>query len=311
VNLQALRQDWETTFATWAQPPGQTEQARIENAIRAVRTALDDDERLGPVTRVFPQGSYRNRVNVGRDSDVDVGVLYIGNVFYPAYPPGMTDADFGNITANYGYAQFKAEVGQALVRRFGVGAVTRGNKAFDVHENTYRLDADVVPVFVHRRYARNGSFICGVQLNPDNGGQIVNWPERLYDDPHWPRQHYENAVAKNTATGRSYKGVVRILKTLRNAMDEAGSAAARPICGFFVECLVWNAPNGCFGRPTWDQTVQAVLSHLWANTQTEHACADWREVSELKYLFRGSPDLKRVQAHAFLDAAWHYVGVRP
>jgi hypothetical protein len=215
--------------------------------------ALHDDERLAAVTKVFPQGSYRNRVNVRQDSDIDIGVLYTGNVFYPGYPSGMTDADFGNNPAGYAYSEFKKGVGLALTRRLGARAVKRGDKAFDIHENTYRLDADVTPFFEHRRYSIDGSYICGVELRPDGGGRIVNWPERLYDDAHWPVQHYENALAKNNATARAYRGVVRILKALRNEMENAGIEAAKPIAGFLVECLTWNAPDWCFAPTTWDE----------------------------------------------------------
>lgn len=302
--------NWESTFSAWARPPGQTEDDRIQNAISAIRKALDADEKLGPVTKVFVQGSYRNRVNVRQDSDVDIGVLYTGNSFYPKYPEGTTKATFGNIASDYSYSKFKDAVGKALVGRFGAGAVHLGNKAFDIHENTYRVDADVVPVFVHRRYNRDGSYICGVQFSPDDGGTIINWPERLFDDHTWPDQHYENGVSKNTATGRSYKGVVRILKKLRYVMEDKGIAAAKPVPGFLVECLVWNVPNPSFGNSTWDEDVQGGLGHVWSNTQSLEQCNDWGEVSELKYLFRGSPASKREQAHAFVDAAWSYIGVR-
>lgn len=303
--------DWEERFSSWSRPPGDTEQSRIENAIRAIRAALDDDDSLRDVTRVFVQGSYRNRVNVRQDSDVDIGVLYTSeNLFGVKYPDGKEHADFGNVPATYSYREFKDQVGLALVRRFGQNAVHRGNKAFDVHENTYRVDTDVVPLIVHRRYSLDGSYLCGVQLEPDNGPRIINWPERLYDEARWPSQHYENGISKNTATKRAYKGVVRILKTLRNEMEAGGVASADPVAGFTVECLVWNAPNSCFEHSTWDEVVQAVLLHLWSNTKTDVACNDWREVSELKYLFRGSPSSKREEAYAFVDEAWSYVGVR-
>lgn len=305
-----MSRDWEATFTSWAQPPGKTEADRIENAIRAIRAALEDDERLAPVTKVFPQGSYRNRVNVRQDSDIDVGILYEGNVFFPKYPDRMTDADFGNGPAAYTYGQFKDEVGRALIRRFGAGGVRRGDKTFDIHENTYRLDADVTPFFEHRRYSPDGSYICGVELHPDGGGHIINWPERLYDDARWPLQHYENGLAKNNATARAYRGVARILKTLRSEMEDAGIAAAKAIAGFLVECLTWNAPDWCFTASTWDARVQLVLGQVWSNTSTWEACADWREVSRLKYLFRGCPPSKRVESCEFVDAAWNYIGVR-
>lgn len=302
--------DWETQFSSWALPPGKTEQDRIDNTILAVRKAMDADDFLKPRTKVFVQGSYRNRVNVRQDSDVDIGVLYTGNTFYPDYPEGTTAETFGNIDGDYNYSEFKNRVGQALIDRFGASAVMRGNKAFDVHENSYRVDCDVVPVFEHRRYRRDGDYICGVQLFPDNGGKIINWPERLFDNSHWPDQHYENGVAKNSSTSRAYKGCVRILKKLRNRMDEEGLADAKPIPGFLIECLMWNVPNDLLNHNSWDGDIQSALLHLYSNLKSKETCDEWGEVSELKYLFQGSPDSKRIDAFNFIDSVWSYIGVR-
>lgn len=302
--------EWEDIFNFWAKPPSQSEADKIENSVTAIRKALDADDFLASRTKVFVQGSYRNRVNVRQESDVDIGVLYTGNTFYTDYPPEKSDKDFGNIDGDYNSQEFKNAISKALVNRFGESSVTRSNKAFDVHANTYRVDADVVPLFIHRRYNDDGTYICGVQLNADDGTRIINWPERLYDESSWPSQHYENGVAKNTETSRGYKGVVRILKKLKHVMLEKGMAQAKPIPGFLVECLVWNAPNSCFRHSAWEDNVQETLIYLWSNTKIIDTCNDWGEVSEFKYLFRGSPLQKLKDAHAFIDAAWDCVGVR-
>jgi len=305
-----MNRDWESTFSTWAQPPSKTESERIDRTINAIRNALSADDHLSAKSKVYVQGSYRNRVNVKQDSDVDISVLYTGNTFYPDYPEGMTNSDFGNIDGDHTYKAFKDEVERALVSYFGRSVVKRGNKAFDIHENTYRVDADVVPVFEHRRYSKDGSYICGVQIYPDNGGTIINWPERLYDESHWPNQHYENGITKNTDTSRRYKGVVRILKKLRNNMADQGINKANPVLGFLIECLAWNVPNYIFSGVSWEEDVRGCITHLWSKTKSIEECNDWGEVSEWKYLFRGSPDSKRQQAHSFIDAAWDYIGVK-
>jgi hypothetical protein len=93
-------------------------------------------------------------------------------------------------------------------------------------------------------------------------------------------------------------------------MDDAGIKEAKPIKGFLVECLIWNVPSSSLNSATWDENVQAALSHLWENTKSINSCNDWGEVSELKYIFRGSPASKLTEAHAFIDAAWSYIGVR-
>jgi hypothetical protein len=298
---------WDDRFGTWAQPPSTTESDKIQHAITAVRKAMDADTKLAPLTKVFVQGSYRNRVNVRQDSDVDIGVLYSGNIFFYQCPPGKTAADFGIVDAPYPYGEFKNDVQAALTRHFGADKVTRGPKAFDIHENTYRVDADVVPLMTHRRYGIDGSYLCGTELRADDGTQIINWPERLYDSPIWPNQHYENGNAKNTDTARSYRGAVRIIKKLRNVMDEAGVAAAKPIKGFFVECLVWNVPNSCFAQTTWYEVVSEVLEHLWLRVTDVNLCGGWTEVSGYKWLLKNDEE-KRIQAATFVAAARKYIG---
>lgn len=304
-----MASEWEAKFSQWAQPPSDTEEVRIQNAIKGIRDALDADAKLKGITRVFVQGSYRNRVNVRQDSDVDIGVLYTGGAFYPECPQGAGNEWFGNSESTYTVQEFKRQIHEALIARFGKSGVTWGDKAFDVHANTYRVDADVVPLFEHRRYSADGSFLCGVELRPDSGGRIVNWPEQLY--PHWPPQHYEYAVRKNDETHRTYKGVVRILRKLRYIMESEGSASAREMKGFLVECLVHNAPNEHFAHDTWEKCVRAVLCYLWSNTRESATCQYWREVSQLKYIFLGQPADKRAKANGFLLDVWSYVGIMP
>lgn len=286
----------------WANSPGVTEEQRCQNAEKAIREAITASSTLNRSNiRVLSMGSYRNNTTVRQDSDVDIGVVCY-DVFFADYPEGTTDATFGNSTSSYTYATFKNEVGEALVARFGAGGVSRGNKAFDVHENSYRVDADVAPFFEHRRYRSSASTknLSGVELRPDNreSVKVVNWPE----------QHYANGVSKNNQTGRRFKAVVRILKNLCNEMAENGVAAASSVPGFLIECLVWNVPDDHFGSGSYRSDVRSALAYLFNNTRTDEACHEWGEVSELKYLFRSSQKWTRGQAHSFIDAAWDYVG---
>jgi len=308
--MRAAR-DWEADFARWARPPSESEEERCENAVGGIRDAIAGSAALREHdVKVFVQGSYRNRVNVRQDSDVDVGVL-CHDVFLSQLPPGRVREDFGIVDAGYGVTQFKTEVEDALVAHFGRAAVIRGSKAFDVNANSYHVEADVVPLVEYRRYWEDGSFRAGVALLPDGASDwIKNFPERLVD--HWPPVplHYENGVSKNTATGRGFKGIVRILKYIRNEMAERGYAVARPVPGYLLECLAWNAPNACYVGDTWDARVQAVVLHLWSNTKDDAACLSWCEVDDIKYLFRTSQPWTREQAHEFISSAWDYVGVR-
>jgi predicted nucleotidyltransferase len=301
-----VSRDWEATFSSWGAAPGVTEQTKCENAERAVKKAIDASAKLSTKSiEVFVQGSYANRTNVRQDSDVDICVLYTGAFFHDySMSQGLSDAALGFTDGTYPYRDFKNDVEAALRSYFGGGSVTRGNKAFDVHANTYRIDADVVACFEHRRYLGTVTghyYDSGTQMLPDNGGVIVNWP----------KQNYSNGVAKNDATGRRFKAATRILKRLRNEMAEKGSAAAKPISSYLIECLVWNVPNSYFGQALYEDEMQSVFVHLWGATKEDAKCSEWGEVNERKYLFRASQPWTCEQVYAFIDAAWSYVGVKP
>jgi hypothetical protein len=228
------------------------------------------------------------------------------DVFFADYSMsgGLTAQDVGNNDSNYTYREFKNSIENALAATFGRATVKRGNKAFDIHANTFRVDADVVPCFEHRRYTGkklyDGSYyyLSGTEFYPNSGGSVKNWPQ----------QHYENGVAKNEATGSRFKYITRVLKRLRNKMAENGIAAAKPIPSYLIECLVWNVPNEDFGHDTYTTDVRFVLAHTFNETIADAKCSEWGEVNELKYLFRGSQPWTRQQAHDFLSAAWDYIG---
>jgi hypothetical protein len=138
-----------------------------------------------------------------------------------------------------------------------------------------------------------------VELRPDRGGRVINWPEQLY----------KNGVSKNTDTNRQFKSLVRIVKSLCNEMADNGNQLAKKTMGFLIECLVWNVPNDHFGHYTWTADVQACLAFLFNNTMKDEDCSEWGEVSELKYLFRPPQKWNRQEAHQFISDAWDYVGL--
>ena len=289
--------DWEDTFTTWAKPPGKTEKEKCENAEKAIRNAIKASDKLKDRNiRVFTQGSYRNNTNVRKDSDVDVGILCYDTFFYEL-PEGYTPEHFNIINASYQYTEFKKEVQEALISYFGSNSVHRGNKAFDIKENSYHVEADVAPFFEHRRYHKNGDYLSGVELMPDNGGKVINWSE----------QHYSNGVNKNNDSNRRFKSTVRIFKALCNEMSENGISQAKVIPGFLIECLIWNVPNDKLNNNTHTDDVRESIIYLYNNTKDNESCKEWREVSELKYLFRTLQKWTRQQANDFLGSAWNYL----
>lgn len=293
-----MARDWEAQFREWGKPPGTTEETRCENAVSAVRNAINASQKLRSKNiSIFYQGSYRNNTNVKKDSDVDIGVV-CDDVFFHDLPSGADESHYGFSSAEYTYPAFKNDVGEALTSYFGSGAVTRGNKAFDLHETTYHVDADVAPFFQHRRYTSIGNYIEGVELRTDRDlSRVINWPE----------QHYENGTTKNTGTGLRYKRVVRGLKALSNEMVAAKIQGA-DVPGFLIECLVWNVPNHLLNSDDYAMDVRSSIIHLYNHTKEDGPCSEWGEVSELKYLFRAGQKWTREQANNFLVAAWNYVG---
>ena len=294
----------EEIFVSWSRGPSQTEADKCSNAETAVRKAIKASEQLAALDiSVFAQGSYRARTNVRLNSDVDICVRY-DSAFFPDYPQGATGETFGDIDGSLPFADFKNMVQKTLEDYFGETGVTRGNKAFDVHANTYRIDADVVPTFEHRRYTgrknADGShhYLSGVAFHPDSGSRVINWPE----------QSYHNGVKRNTATGRKYKRAIRILKRLRDRMQDDGTAIATKTPSFLIECLVWNADVDAFRKDTYTAIVRHLLADLWNRTRKDDDCSEWGEVNELKYLFRPTQPWKRQDANEFLQAAWDYIG---
>jgi hypothetical protein len=294
-----MPRDWEAQFREWAKPPGKTEQDRCDNATSAIRNAIKESDKLRARNiSVFAHGSYRNNTNVRKDSDVDIGILCTDTFFHDPLSEGWTQERLGFYDATYHYDQYKNEIEEALVNHFGRSAVKRGNKAFDVHETSYHVEADVAAFFEHRRYNTNGTYLKGVELRTDKENRrVINWPE----------QHYENGTRKNTDTGTRFKSIVRVLKSLSNEMTGAGIQAG-DVPGFLIECLVWNVLNDQFQHYTYTADVRAALAFLFNNTMTQEACKKWGEVSELIYLFHSGQKWTWQQAHAFTFAAWDYVG---
>lgn len=292
---------WESTFSAWAQGPSQTEKDKCENAERAVRKAIDASPNLSQYNlTVFAQGSYRNRTNIRLESDVDI-CIRSNDVFFYDIPTDCSKEGFNISDPPYAFRDYKNEIEQALCSYFDWSSVTRGNKAFDVHENTYRVDADVVPTFEYRWYQNPSNpyeYESGTSFNSDYGSLIINWPD----------QNYDNGVSKNTRTNKRYKRLIRIFKNLRNRMKDDGIPEARNIPSWLIECLLWNAVDGCFSTGNYTSDVRACIGELHEPTQTEAACSEWGEVNEFKYLFRGNQPWTRIQANQFLLATWRYLG---
>ena len=305
---------WEPRLQAWARPPGVTESEKMARAEKAIRDAIAASPALS--TRdivVFPQGSYRNRTSVPRESDVDICVMTRDVVFVDwdwvdesartnATVRRALEAEAGLADTPYTYEGFKNDVEAALVAKFGRAAVVRGDKAFDIRENTYRVESDCLAAYESRSYRRDAAgrldFVTGTEFMSDSGRRIQNFPD----------QQYVNGVAKHTATGDRFKKMVRVVKNLRNEMDDEGKPEAGPIASFLTECLVYNVPDDQFANATHYDRLREVLRFLYHATTSDETCGKWLEENQVKFLFHPSQSWTRAQANAFVLAAWQHAG---
>ena len=220
----------EQTLTNWTKPPSESEQTKLENSERMVREAIANDGKLSKKsTETFGQGSYANDTNVRLNSDIDINVRYTGG-FYFDLPPDTTQADIGIDKippADYTFSEFKNDVENALVNKFGRAEVKRDDKCITIKGNTYRIETDVVPTWNYRRYEKNGTYVLGAKFMTDNGSKgVINFP----------KQHIANAIDKNTNTLRRFKRLTRLHRKLRYKMIEDGEAVSDNITSFLLEC---------------------------------------------------------------------------
>lgn len=307
----ALSQFWEAKFQVWSKPASDTEAQKQARVARMIGEAVREYAPLrARDVKIIGQGSYRNNTNVRQESDVDICVCCADSFFYDFSFADYGKSDAGIVDATYLYAQFKNDVQAALEAKFGKRGVSRGDKAFDVHENTYRVDADVVAAFEYRLYRKRafnallGKYVvdyvtpAGTKFHSDSGREVVNWPE----------QQYSNGVAKNTRTGNRYKAIVRALKSLKYEMEEKGVAEAKPMVSYLVECMVYNVPDELFGGDSYSKNVRDCIATAFTATRPEGDCQNWLEVNGIKYLFHASQPWTREEANDFTLAVWRYCG---
>lgn len=298
-----MARDWESWLATASGPASPTEEQERDRTEKRIRDAIRAAPDLPASVRVYAKGSYANNTNVRRDADVDVAVEWTETAKVGKWgkTAGMS-ADqlrYNPVTPAMTTTEFRQRVERAVVKAFGSSKVDpTPDKHIDVAAGTRTLDADVVPCWELHRYDSPGDYVVGHRLFPKSGGYVDNYP----------KQNYDNGVAKNDATGRRYKEIVRCVKRLVGELYNDG-VIARDYPGYLIECLVFNAPNDRFGHTRPYDDMQAVFRYLWNGLKDEDVYLKWHEPSRLKMVFRGRPD--RIPRNAFnvIDKAWDRIGV--
>lgn len=292
----SLNASLEERLERWSQPPGQGEIEKCERALRMVKNAINLDPKLSKMDiKVFAKGSYANRTNIPSDSDIDIGVLN-QSIYRVDYPKGITDADTGLCSANYLFKDFSTDVANAIKNEFGPTQVSIDSKCIKVRSNSCRLDADIVPHFVFRRYQSKNQYIEGVSIiTPEK--LIINWPD----------QDYENGIKKNSETNKKYKGLVRILKSIRSEMEAESIQSATDAKSYLISCLIWNVPNVYFSEESYESILFGSLNYLIHMTSSFENVKEWGEINELKYLFRDTQPWRLESVNQFLKDAKHFM----
>jgi len=299
-----MRSEWEEKFKKWKKPPSDTEESKCANAERLIKEAIEEHPDFdNREIEVFAKGSYQNNTNVRLDSDVDISVC-LKSVFFTDfnYSKGLTRSDLGFVDSDYKFEDFKADVIIALENKFEKKAVKRGNKSIKIRGNTYRIVADAVPALEKRTYLPLGpngeiNYVSGVEIISDDGKRIENFP----------KHEYTNGVTKNKATGNNFKFLVRILKRLRNEMQENSIPAAQNIASFLIESLLYNVPNDHFSVSTYYEELKSSFIFLYSKLKDEELSRNLLEVNEIKFIFFSSQAWTRKQALDFVISAYNYV----
>lgn len=286
----------EQQLINWSKPVSTTEDQKCKNAISQVTKALRD--KFGDKITIFLQGSYRNNTNVRLSSDVDIVMRY-DNAFFPDLQM-LSDADKAIYNANRGYSDYsfdklKADTENALIAVFG-SDTKRKNKCIQVKGNSNRIDADVIPCFVLKRFETLDSIKAeGIKFYSDDSKEIISFPN----------QHYLNGTIKNEDTYRLYKRMVRILKVLYYKLVDSEEIEPDLVSSFFIECLVYNVPNEYFVLSNYTLTLRNVIGKIYEDMANN---ANYVEVSKLKWLFSESSTRKHKNALDFTLHCWNYLG---
>ena len=266
----------ESQLSKWADHGAQETAKRTHEAIRRVLAAHTWPS--GMTYDIYLQGSYRNDTNIRGDSDVDLVLELTSAVRYET--DLLSPHDHQRLVATFSPAphdwnDFRREVFRALEVRIGEELVSQGNKSIKLKADPPRLAADVVACMSHRRYTNIHSYVEGMTL----------WALR---DKRWvvnfPKVHYKNGADKSGRTWDRYKRTVRMFKNARNYLESQGKITANLAPSYFLECLVYNAPDSAF-QSGFQETYCAIVNWMVSADFTKLACPNGQQ-----YLFGTSAE---------------------
>ncbi|MBI4210234.1 MAG: hypothetical protein HY544_01865 [Candidatus Diapherotrites archaeon] len=249
----------EQQLETWGHTGADSGSARTYDTVKNIinNSAYAKKNELS----IFLQGSYANTTHVRANSDVDI-VVMLKSVWTSdktkLTEPEKTTYSTKTSTSAYSHSELRND----LTNLFGNRVTGSGNKSIKLNLGNGYLNADVIPCLSHRVYhsfseANQAHYTEGVSIKKPDGSLIYNFP----------KQHIDNGVKKHQSTGDLYKKVVRIFKNARNKLVDEGKLNNRVAPSYFVECLLYNAPNSCYTTSLQTSVFNCLK---WLNENTEN-----------------------------------------
>lgn len=247
-------------------------QKTSKDTYATVKLALESPDAgyAGKNYNVFLQGSYGNDTNIYKESDVDV-VIRLDSIFtydINNLPPDQKVAfQAAHPAATYMHTQFRDHVLEVMYNRFG-DAVEPGTKAVKINPLHNRRKTDVLIATQHKKFSSwygpgNDVQVTGISFHKSDGTRVANYP----------KQHRDNLVSKNQNTGEMFKHIVRIFKNSRQKLIDQGVLQAGVAPSYYVEGLLYNAPDYLYGD-RYEDTLVAVINWLWDADRSTFLCAN-------------------------------------
>ena len=244
----------ESQLSRWSHHGPQQKSIRTHKAIRNV--LANHRWPAGMTYDFYLQGSYHNDTNLPGDSDVDV-VLELKSVFRHD-SSSLSRQEQNRLSSTFqppahDWNDFRRETLKALRGGFGEAKVGQGNKSVKLKGASRRLAADIVVCMEYRKYTSYQSYTQGIvfQAQQDNHW-VVNFP----------RLHHDNGAEKGRRTGDRYKRTVRMFKSARNHLEATGQINSKLAPSYFLECLLYNAPDSAY-QPGFQDTFRSIVN--WMN----------------------------------------------
>ena len=242
----------ESTLAKWSHHEAGT---AFKQAHVPIREALEAHGSLSQFKyEVFLQGSYKNDTNLGGDSDVDV-VVRLSSKLKPSVSDLTGERLQENGSHRFVHQQWKSfrdEALKALRARFGRAAKS-GRKTLKVPKDRIPADADLVVTVSH--------------------GEGIGF--YLSDERRWvasfPQQHHDRGLKKEKAANNRFKRTIRMFKAARNRLVEKRVLKKDDAPSYFIECLLYNVPNGLFAEKL-ASTYTGIINWLEKAQLTDFKC---------------------------------------